>query len=565
MASGLEVPETLERGHQRLSNLSAYSRPGGGAARPRLARVLRGKSREGALRHKAAKVWAELRIWGDDSAFPPSRHWGKRMLASRRNRAFLVVTALLTIIGTELRADELLVMPYTCAVVGGQPVLAPSHDEGHRIYGQREQRAFTACSPANPNACKQWTVHRFDLDCGGVRVPWVSVATAAGGLRNARAWVEDGRVRLQMDPWWNMEPGDPCARAPMYDDRWQSGRLARYCADRRALLPPPIVDMPAGFSPMLGTNGIFVAAAAPRIGAGAMPPVAAGVVAPPAPPNSPRRSEPAPHEGTPKEVAKPRSATPPATPLPSPPTVEVAAPSAPAGTPIRPRIINRVESAPEDPPPTVLPQTPPASSEGAAKFAANAPDMAKRAPVQANPPTATGDVSDDKWIAVNILSAIGGRPTATLVAFTALTGFVVAAFVWLRRRERTAVAGAPTRDLASVTLGRRVAVPALVAGSLPQPSRQAPGLQPVQFGNVAVRWPDAVPRTRTEALAVLGMGVTPDATEVAVKRIVDGLRLSWHPDHAKGPEDRQIRELRLKQINAAWEIITGKRQEARGP
>ena len=63
---------------------------------------------------------------------------------------------------------------------------------------------------------------------------------------------------------------------------------------------------------------------------------------------------------------------------------------------------------------------------------------------------------------------------------------------------------------------------------------------------------------------MLGMGVTPDATEVAVKRIVDGLRLSWHPDHAKGPEDRQIRELRLKQINAAWEIITGKRHEARG-
>jgi curved DNA-binding protein CbpA len=58
------------------------------------------------------------------------------------------------------------------------------------------------------------------------------------------------------------------------------------------------------------------------------------------------------------------------------------------------------------------------------------------------------------------------------------------------------------------------------------------------------------------------MGVTPDATQVAIKRIVDGLRLSWHPDHAKDEADRQTRELRLKQINAAWDILNGVRAEA---
>jgi len=57
------------------------------------------------------------------------------------------------------------------------------------------------------------------------------------------------------------------------------------------------------------------------------------------------------------------------------------------------------------------------------------------------------------------------------------------------------------------------------------------------------------------------MGVTPDASEASIKKIVDGLRLSWHPDYAKGPADQQIRELRLKQINAAWEIIAGKRAQ----
>ena len=58
------------------------------------------------------------------------------------------------------------------------------------------------------------------------------------------------------------------------------------------------------------------------------------------------------------------------------------------------------------------------------------------------------------------------------------------------------------------------------------------------------------------------MGVTPDANIAAIKKIVDGLRASWHPDHASGQDDRQMRELRMKQINAAWEIIAGKRAVA---
>jgi hypothetical protein len=55
------------------------------------------------------------------------------------------------------------------------------------------------------------------------------------------------------------------------------------------------------------------------------------------------------------------------------------------------------------------------------------------------------------------------------------------------------------------------------------------------------------------------VGVAPEVGEVAVKKIVDGLRLSWHPDYAKSPQDRELRELRMKQINAAWDIIAGRR------
>ena len=52
---------------------------------------------------------------------------------------------------------------------------------------------------------------------------------------------------------------------------------------------------------------------------------------------------------------------------------------------------------------------------------------------------------------------------------------------------------------------------------------------------------------------------------MALKKIVDGLRLTWHPDNAVDELDRLEREIRLKQINAAWELITGKREETPAP
>src|SRR5436305_13288246 len=119
------------------------------------------------------------------------------MRAFLRNWTALVMAAALTVLGTACRAEELLVMPFSCSVVGGAPVLTPSRDEAYRILGQHEQRMFRACSPVNPDACKQWNVHRFDLSCGGVRVPWASVATAAVGQGNIRAWLEDGRVKIR--------------------------------------------------------------------------------------------------------------------------------------------------------------------------------------------------------------------------------------------------------------------------------------------------------------------------------------------------------------------------------
>lgn len=69
-----------------------------------------------------------------------------------------------------------------------------------------------------------------------------------------------------------------------------------------------------------------------------------------------------------------------------------------------------------------------------------------------------------------------------------------------------------------------------------------------------------IPVTRAEAYALLGLN--PDAPEGTLKKVADGLRMGWHPDHARNDDDRSVREARIKAINAAVDLINGKRTAA---
>jgi len=71
---------------------------------------------------------------------------------------------------------------------------------------------------------------------------------------------------------------------------------------------------------------------------------------------------------------------------------------------------------------------------------------------------------------------------------------------------------------------------------------------------------DAMPRTKAEAYRVLG--VNANVSDAALKKVVDALRMSWHPDLAGDDDaDRALRETRIRQINLAWDLI--KADEAR--
>ncbi len=71
---------------------------------------------------------------------------------------------------------------------------------------------------------------------------------------------------------------------------------------------------------------------------------------------------------------------------------------------------------------------------------------------------------------------------------------------------------------------------------------------------VATTWSAGLPRDRDEAFDVLGANAT--TSSKILKKLVDALRATWHPDLAVDEEDRQRREERIKQINVAWELIS---------
>lgn len=69
-----------------------------------------------------------------------------------------------------------------------------------------------------------------------------------------------------------------------------------------------------------------------------------------------------------------------------------------------------------------------------------------------------------------------------------------------------------------------------------------------------------LPQTLQDAYDILG--INSEAAPNVAKKLVDALRMTWHPDFARDEHDRQQREARMKQINAAWDMIKGQPAQA---
>jgi hypothetical protein len=200
------------------------------------------------------------------------------------------------------------------------------------------------------------------------------------------------------------------------------------------------------------------------------------------------------------------------------------------------------------------------------KAAEPVPPPSGQAIESSRPPLSPTAEPEGTGLSINLFSTFRTTTVGALVAFGGLALGLITAFALARRNESMRDARRRPRDLGSVSLGdRRPRRPARIAnarGNLP-PNAAASAMSRVPgqtaAANGMTEWGDRMPQTRAEALQVLGIGVAPTANEAAIKKIVDGLRQSWHPDHARDEADRVMRELRSKQINAAWELLRSQR------
>jgi hypothetical protein len=472
------------------------------------------------------------------------------------------------------QARELLVMPFACGLEQGRIKLTPSADKSYAIVGKREVTAVTTCRSRRSGDCRTVMAHRFVVSCGDAGVDWMRVAAAIRQAAMAPAWILDGRLNVAIPARRRLTEHQPCMERPtlagwigLEENVAHTGDCQPRSEDSDHLV------LPAGFAPVeeLGARLELTAAA----GGGAetfywepdeapFTPVAAG----------PRETILA--RADPDAIVEPI------------PGLE------PYDAEIEPAVaIDNWET-------TVLTEEDrklgAASGDGAAPgpwtwllaglalataaglvrvraaqgwpaaFFAVAPRLARIA-LQLGPRLWTdrwwgdfrGRSAPESFInagaAVKALLEQTERVVAELKGGGPLRDVLRSELKLVRQTLASveAVARASKEDDPQATLRSALQYRALV--------RELDRIRRIADSAAAslssARPAGNMPRTMSEAYAVLG--VNPDVSEGVLKKIVDALRMSWHPDHARDEEDRLAREDRMRQINIAWDLISGAR------
>ena len=179
-------------------------------------------------------------------------------MRNRYRRPRFAIALLTALAGTAsfAHAEDVVVMPFRCAVVDGRPVLTPADETGHRVLGKLEKQKVKTCSTVDPKRCRQWATFKFDVDCGGNRVPWMQVFANASEHTRRRVWERNGRLRVQNTPQRSKRIDDMCARRMGANQEWWS--VNEICDEVSPLNAPTATDMPAGFAPMVGLDAVFL-------------------------------------------------------------------------------------------------------------------------------------------------------------------------------------------------------------------------------------------------------------------------------------------------------------------
>jgi hypothetical protein len=484
------------------------------------------------------------------------------------------IAALLVLLPPVAASAEHLLMPYSCRLERGRVMLSPSPERSYPILGGRTERPFTWCAP-DGGPCRIRMVQRFEINCAGARVPWLAVAAAAARERAQTLSVDGGRLRIAIRT--SGELGEDCQQGRFQGPGCRTGRAALAFAT----LPPGfapvhevgarIVRQPLEQKPPMAP-AIEVAtrpAAAPATSSESRPVVAAAVAAEPAP-----------------QLRPPASTT-------------QAAPAARPDTP--PPIV--LASAGEAAGVAAVHPTNPTVLTGWAASVQETTELPAVAPMPA--PTTDGSLSRVLLVLLlgSVIAGAGMHRHRRRLAESAASGRSLSprrnSALALDQDERACLdlgrtveqlvrkaderiaelhAAAPLRgvlrqelDLIRLRLAESLKLTdrpkpnwRLLRTRLQAATRELHRIVRIADGAIASFAAAGAgletPRSREEAYEVLG--VNADVSEVVLKKVVDALRMSWHPDLAKDEADRVRREERTKTINVAWDLICGKRPEA---
>ena len=483
-----------------------------------------------------------------------------------RRVVWILLLSTLVSAGSSLaEARERLVMPFDCGLEGGRIRLSPATPKSYPIIGTRDEEAITTCRPPLASGCRTLMVHRFVISCGGAGVSWMRVVAVIGRTGTSKAWVDDGRLNIMLPARDAQGPAEGCYDGPARGrDRLE--RRVVFMQDclpwRRRLADADHVVLPEGFAPIgeFGARLQLVSADAgysvdeARLDAGEDAALSTG------------------HGETLLARADPQAA------------IESAVTTY---GPVRGATMAGDEWV------TVVRAERDYGGAPPARSAAGLPGAWTLFLIVFGLVTAAGAAHfrfSSAWPA-RVLAA-GPRiarafrrdapERATSRTFSAHNlsnaGAAVAAFLVQTETAVAHLKGAgPLRDvlqselkhlrerLSNVEAGTREGVPAASTGphyrALVRELERIRRIAESAAASLAGGRPSTtLPRTRSEAYDVLG--VNADVSEGVLKKIVDALRMSWHPDHARDEDDRRVREERIRQINIAWDLITAKRDAA---
>ncbi len=473
--------------------------------------------------------------------------------------------------GAAHAAAERLALPYRCLKSGGTVTVWPSTIRGLEIVGARASRSIELCENASwrerGGACVPLELHRFDVLCGDRRVAWSEVASAIARRSSLRV-----RVALASGDRSNSSRAAECSVVAAGRDAARgrtNAPLALSCGAPAPKSSPTRFAIPAGFAP-IGDMAWF------------QPIVAL---------EAQSASGPGASEGPAFQRVT-------ATMLPdiTPSTIARAATDHWIDTTVTARLIDGSARA-ELATPEAASVSPAGSNSSATAITPGLLVAFLLTAALGGMVLRAGRMEAGRHRARRLRAAIAGsllrlpgrrllgryapiaRTRGLAVPEAVNASSAVRAMIADTRKQLGSLKNAgPLIDVLTEELDalsqRLAGLDVQAAESTDAARRVSPGFRNLmrEIERVrriidsaaqsmgSARQPARLPSTRTEAYALLGLN--PDAGDGTLKKVADGLRMNWHPDHARDDADRREREARIKAINAAVDLIGGKRSAA---